>query len=146
MTYYHERLRVPWDWWLRATVGVVIVWWVFAVSTTLLFAAVMALVTSALMIAALGSYGSIELTVTADTFVAGQATIEREFCAKAQVVDADDFRWRTGPGADARAHLVIRPYLQQGVLVEIDDPADPTPYWLVSSRNPHGLAAALRTT
>lgn len=136
---------MPWDWWLRASVGVVIVWWVFAVSTTLMFAAAAALLTTALMIGALGSYGSAELRVTAETFTAGQATIEREFCSKARIVGAEDFRWQTGPGADARAHLVTRPYLTQGVLVEIDDPADPTPYWLVSSRNPHGLAAALRT-
>ena len=39
-------------------------------------------------------------------------------------------------------HLV-RPYVRRGVLVRVTDPDDPTPYWLVSSRHPRTLAAAL---
>ena len=31
----------------------------------------------------------------------------------------------------------------QGVIVEITDPQDPTPYWLLSSSSPQRLAAAL---
>ena len=45
--------------------------------------------------------------------------------------------------ADARAYLLLRPYLRASVRVGIDDPADPTPYWLVSTRRPERLAAAL---
>ena len=48
-----------------------------------------------------------------------------------------------GPDADARAFLVIRPYLTRAVRVPVTDPADPTPYWLVGSRHPDALAAAL---
>ncbi len=48
-----------------------------------------------------------------------------------------------GPGADARAFLVIRPYLKRAVRVPVTDPADPTPYWLVGSRHPDALAEAL---
>ena len=40
----------------------------------------------------------------------------------------------------------LRPYLSRAVRIGIDDPADPTPYWLVSSRRPDRLAAALRGT
>ena len=29
------------------------------------------------------------------------------------------------------------------VIVVLDDPLDPTPYWLISTRDPEGLAAAL---
>jgi hypothetical protein len=31
------------------------------------------------------------------------------------------------------------------VLLVLDDPDDPTPYWLVSSRHPDRVLAALRT-
>ena len=48
-----------------------------------------------------------------------------------------------GPEADARAFLLLRPYLKRAVRVEITDPADPAPYWLVSSRRPDELAGAL---
>ena len=48
-----------------------------------------------------------------------------------------------GVDADARAYLLLRPYLKRAVRVEITDPADPTPYWLVSTRHPDRLAAAV---
>jgi hypothetical protein len=38
---------------------------------------------------------------------------------------------------------MLRPYLSRAVRVEIDDPADPAPYWLLSTRHPERLAAAL---
>ena len=47
-----------------------------------------------------------------------------------------------GVDADARAFLLLRPYLKRAVQVEIADPADPTPYWLVRTRHPDELAAA----
>jgi len=41
------------------------------------------------------------------------------------------------------AFLVIRPYLKSAVQVAVEDPADPTPYWLLSTRRPDRLVAAL---
>ncbi len=48
-----------------------------------------------------------------------------------------------GVDADARAFLVTRPYLKRSVLVPVLDPDDRTPYWLISTRHPDRLAAAL---
>ena len=45
-----------------------------------------------------------------------------------------------GVDADARAYLLLRPYLKRAVRVEITDPADPAPYWLVSTRHADALA------
>ncbi len=42
-----------------------------------------------------------------------------------------------------RAFLMLRPYLSRAVRVAITDPADPAPYWLISTRRPDDLAAAL---
>ena len=58
-------------------------------------------------------------------------------------LDADATRRLAGVEADARAYLLLRPYLKRAVRVEITDPADPAPYWLVSTRHPDELAAAL---
>ncbi len=44
---------------------------------------------------------------------------------------------------DARAWLLLRGWIPGVVRVRLDDPDDPTPYWLVSSRHPRRLAAAL---
>ena len=58
-------------------------------------------------------------------------------------LDRDAARELLGVGADVRAYLLMRPYLKQAVKVEITDPRDPTPYWVVASRHPRELAQAL---
>ena len=45
---------------------------------------------------------------------------------------------------DARAWLLVRGWIPGVARITLDDPTDPTPYWLVSTRDPEGLAAALR--
>src|ERR1700683_4108979 len=48
-----------------------------------------------------------------------------------------------GPRADPRAHLLIRPYLRKAVYVEVADADAPVPYWLLFTRRPAELAAAI---
>lgn len=48
-----------------------------------------------------------------------------------------------GPRLDARAWLVIRGWISSVVKVDVEDDGDPTPYWLVSTRHPKELVAAL---
>jgi len=78
-------------------------------------------------------------------FQAGRARIRREFLAGVEALDTEDMRAARGRRLDARAYLCIRGWLPRGVKVLLRDPADPTPYWLVSSRRPDALAAALRS-
>lgn len=53
-------------------------------------------------------------------------------------------RAELGGRLDARAHVLLRSWIATGVRVPLHDPADPTPYWLLSTRRPEELAAALR--
>lgn len=48
-----------------------------------------------------------------------------------------------GPHLDGRAFVVLQSSVPTAVKVELKDPADPTPYWLVSTRRPEELAAAI---
>jgi hypothetical protein len=41
------------------------------------------------------------------------------------------------------AFVVQRPWVRGAVRIVLDDPDDPTPYWVVSSRRPAALVAAL---
>ena len=61
------------------------------------------------------------------------------------ITTADDMRAELGPRLDARAFVCLRAWARTGVKAGLDDPADPTPYWLVSTRRPIELAAALRS-
>lgn len=56
----------------------------------------------------------------------------------------EEMRAALGPDLDARAYVCLRAWARTGVRVEVTDPTDPTPYWLLSTRRPDELAAALR--
>ncbi|MDR5700406.1 DUF3093 domain-containing protein [Agromyces aerolatus] len=74
---------------------------------------------------------------------AGRADIGLEHVGEAvPAVDAAA-RVELGTGLDARAFLVIRGWIRPVVRIPVVDPADPTPYWLVSSRRPNEMAAAI---
>jgi hypothetical protein len=40
--------------------------------------------------------------------------------------------------------MVLRPYVKTAVEITLADPDDPVPYWLVSTRHPQRLAAAMQ--
>ena len=140
---YAERLTVPLRWWVQGTMLVATFWLAFVVSTP---AVVAWSATAVLLLAMTGlflSYGAARVDVADGWLQAGRARISGEFLAGAEPLDPDATRRVAGPEANARAYLLLRPYLKRAVKVEITDPADPTPYWLVSTRHPAKLAAAL---
>jgi hypothetical protein len=95
------------------------------------------------LVAALAFIGSARVGVAGGSLHAGRAQIGLEYLGTAEPLDAEATRLAMGVGADARAFLVMRPYLKRAVQVPITDPADPTPYWLLGSRHPEALAAAI---
>ncbi|MDR7273508.1 DUF3093 domain-containing protein [Catenuloplanes atrovinosus] len=58
-------------------------------------------------------------------------------------LDAEGRREILGVAADPLAFVVQRPWISGAVQVLLDDPADPTPYWVVSTRHPVALAQAV---
>jgi hypothetical protein len=74
---------------------------------------------------------------------AGDAHIPGTLLRAPRALDPAAARHALGPGLDARTHLVLRGWVRTGVLVEVTDPADPTPAWFVSTRHPAELVAAL---
>lgn len=75
---------------------------------------------------------------------AGRARIPVDLLGRVAVVEAAQMTALRGRDADPRAYLCQRGWIGQGVVVEIADPADAVPYWLVSSRTPRQLAEAIR--
>ena len=136
---------MPLRWWVQATMLLATFWLAFAVAMPLWAAW---LVTGLLAVVCYGTFltlGSAKVEVDGDELRAGGAHIPLGFVSKADPLDAEQARRVHGVDADARAFLVTRPYLKRAVRVWINDPADPTPYWLLSTRHPHDLAAALGT-
>nr|WP_297423181.1 DUF3093 domain-containing protein [uncultured Actinotalea sp.] len=74
---------------------------------------------------------------------AGRARIPVELLGSGRVLDRVEARAVLGPGSDARLFACYRSWLPGAVLLEVVDPQDPTPAWLVSSRSPGRLLAAV---
>ena len=140
---YDERLGVPLRWWVQGTMLVASLWLAVIVALPEALAWTVTAFAAALTAALLAGYGSARITVGDGELRVGRAHVEAHHLGAAVPLDAEATRRRAGTGADARAYLLLRPYLKQAVQVEITDPADPTPYWLVSTRHPDALAAAV---
>jgi hypothetical protein len=82
--------------------------------------------------------------VSSETFTAGRARVPLTFVGTVEELDPTTMRQARGTGLNARAYLCIRGWLPAGVKVVLNDPEDPTPYWIVSSRRPDALAGAVR--
>lgn len=139
-----ETLRAPVSWWVTGGVLVTAVWLVLAVATPTWAALLGAAVAAALVAVALWRFGSVRVGVRDGEMVAGRAHVPLRHCGPVTALDADQARRLRGPDADANAFLLLRPYVSTAVLIDIADPADPTPYWLVSVRDPQRLADAAR--
>jgi hypothetical protein len=144
-TTYAERLHVPLRWWAQATMAMAAVWLAFFVSTPEWIAWAATGVLLAAVFGLLVWIGSSRIEVRDGLLYAGPARIELRHLGDVEALDKEATRRVHGVDADARAFLHTRPYISRAVRIAIDDPADPTPYWLVSTRHPRTLAAALNT-
>jgi hypothetical protein len=141
---YDERLGVPLRWWVQGTMLVATFWLAFVVAAP----AVVAWAATAVLLLLMGGlflgYGAPRIEVGDGWLRAGRARIAGEFVGEVVPLDAADTRRVAGRDADVRAHLLLRPYLKRSVRVAVRDDRDPTPYWLLSTRDPDRLAAAIR--
>ncbi|WP_298457005.1 DUF3093 domain-containing protein [uncultured Cellulomonas sp.] len=81
--------------------------------------------------------------VTDGELWAGSAHLPLAVVGEVTALDREATRAELGPRLDARAHVCLRAWARTAVRVELLDPQDPTPYWLVSTRHPAELAAAV---
>jgi hypothetical protein len=141
--YYSERLWVPASWWV---IGMFFA--VSFVSAVGLYAgpivsAAASLVTAGCVAAALVAYGNYRIQVDADGLHAGRAVLDWASTGDAVALDREATGVRLGTGADPSGWLAIRGYVHEAVEVTLTDPDDPHPYWLVSTRRPAELVAAI---
>ncbi|WP_125610949.1 DUF3093 domain-containing protein [Specibacter cremeus] len=85
------------------------------------------------------------IKVTRESLQVGRAHIERSFVGDVTAYRDAEAMAQRGPRLNGLAFLCLRGWIQHVVRIEITDPADPTPYWLASSRRPEQLAKALRS-
>ncbi|MGC5029713.1 DUF3093 domain-containing protein [Micromonospora sp. DT229] len=140
---YAERLSLPWWLWLAglAATGLLAVeLWMGATGVRAWLPFVVLLPAA---VAALTWLGRIRIAVTDGEFRVDDARLPAQFVAEVIALDADGRREVLGVGADPLAFVVQRPWISSAVQVVLDDPNDPTPFWVVSTRHPVALAEAL---
>jgi hypothetical protein len=140
---YRERLWVPWWWWplafgvvglLAAEIGLgdpgLKTWLPYAIL---------------LPATALGLWrlGRIVVGVAGDELCVDDARLPVRYIRAVAPLTADQRRDLLGVQADPEAFVVQRPWVGPAIRIDLDDPADPTPYWVVSTRQPDRLAAAI---
>jgi hypothetical protein len=139
---YRERLTPPWWGWLLAplwasTLGIA---YGYAIDATVGWMVGLGLMSVALF--AIWRMSAV-VELTGGTLRAGRATLPSTVMKSATPLDAAAARRKRGTEADPRAFVLLRGWVSRAVIVELDDPVDPTPYWYVSTRRPEVLAAAI---
>ncbi|MFS8202405.1 DUF3093 domain-containing protein [Streptomyces sp. CWNU-52B] len=139
---YEERLTAPRTWWLVCLlVGVSMALILLPFGTLPLLGGLVGGTAVSAVVAS--SYGSVRIRVVGGSLIAGDARIPVSALGEAHVLDPEEARaWRSFK-ADGRAHMLLRAYVPTALRVDITDPADPTPYVYLSTRDPERLAAAL---
>lgn len=140
---YRERWIVPVPWWAGALgLGVLVAAEVAGVTPGSRAVPFLVVLPITALLLSVGSRGSV--TVKAGVLHVPGARIPIARLDHGVVLDREAFRQQTGPMADARAFVVSRPWLHTAVRLMLDDPEDPTPYWVVGTRKPQELLTALR--
>ena len=83
------------------------------------------------------------IEVTDTHIIAGRARLPVQFAGVATGFSGDEATLERGRHLDARAWLLIRGWVASVVTIQVTDAHDPTPYWLVSTRHPAALVAAI---
>jgi len=147
-----ERLAAPWWWWpLGLALAAVAAsevglgapgprgWAPFAVLLPLTVLALLWISRLRLRLTGSGPDAVFEIDFRND-----RACLPLSAVREVVALDAQGRRELLGPDADPLAFVVLRPWVGTAVQIVLDDPDDPTPYWLVSTRRPVALAEALR--
>ena len=134
-----------------------LLWWVGALGLSVLLAAavhsgfggaravVPYVVVPVLVLGGLAMASRGRVRVVDDVLHVPGARIPLSFVGGSTPLDRAAVRQVMGPLAEPRAYVTTRPWLPGAVRLQIEDPEDDTPYWLVGTRDPARLAQVLQS-
>jgi hypothetical protein len=140
---YRERLLVPVSYWLLAVPVVVLLgaeaYFVVDGIIPILFISLLAVIAAVFLV----HWSIATVEVTGSVLRAGRDTLALSDAAEVVALDDRQSAVMRGPRADPSAHILLRPYLKRAVYIGLADPDAGVPYWLVATRRPEALAAAI---
>jgi Protein of unknown function (DUF3093) len=143
MRVYHERLRVPVSWWVLGMISVLMLGAGFLAGFDWEPALAVYGILTAGLAAILVGWGRLRTEVADGELRVGRDRLPLAQAGEVTALDQEQTRALRGPRADPAAYLMARPYLPRSVYIAVDDPAGHRPYWLIGTRRPEELAAAI---
>jgi Protein of unknown function (DUF3093) len=140
---FDERLRTPWWWYLAALFIGALLAGEFGVAdkALTLWLPFAILLPGSLII--VWSMGRNRVSVIGDELRVNEAHLPLDVIASGVALDATTLRRLVGRHGDPASFVAIRAWVGPGIQIILDDPDDPTPYWVISTRRPHELLEAL---
>jgi hypothetical protein len=96
------------------------------------------------IIVLLGVVNAPTIAISSTELKVGKAKIDRKFVSQAEIVPATESFVARGRGLDPRAYVRFQFGVKGLVKISLNDSNDPTPYWLVSTRNPELVVQRLK--
>jgi hypothetical protein len=85
-----------------------------------------------------------EITFDGNLLKIDKANIEIKYLGKVTVLDKTAMRLLRTRDADPAAYLAIKFWEPKGLRIDLNDPRDKTPYWLITSKRGEEIAALLK--
>lgn len=144
---YRERQWVPAYWWVLAAGLVALTTAQMALNRSIWWMIVPGILLTALAVWVLLWWSSTVIQVEQDEdgsrwLIAGQASLPSDVVSRSLAVPESAKRNAMGRQLDPAAFVVSHGWVREMVMLVLDDPEDPTPYWLLSSRDPAQLLRA----
>jgi hypothetical protein len=141
---YRETLRTPWWWYLVGLVVASLLAGEFRIAGLHLTIWIPFGTLLPLSVIIVWWLGRSRLEISGGEVRIRRAHLPLRYVSGSIALDARTLRRVVGREGDPAAFVSIRPWIGPGLQLWLDDPEDPTPYWVVSSRHPDRVIAALR--
>jgi hypothetical protein len=140
---FWERLYLPWWHWLLPLFAAGLL----AAEVDMGYPGVRAwlpyVITIPLTLLLLWRFSSAKVEVRDGELWAGEAHLPLRYAGETQIIPGRFKRQVLGPAFDPAAFALHRSWVGPMVWLQVTDENDPTPYWLVSTRRPEELVAAI---
>jgi hypothetical protein len=141
---YLEKLRTPWWWYLVAAFVASLLAAEFHIAGIDVSDWLPYVVLVPIAVGIVWAMSRARVEIRDDELSVRGAHLPLKYVSGAVALDANTLRRVVGREGDPAAFVSIRSWIGPGVQLWLDDPDDPTPYWVISTRRPDEVVRIIR--
>lgn len=139
------REVMRWPWWfslliLGLDLSIVIALWAGLGNS----AALIGLFSTVVISVFFYQFTSLTIQVDGEKLHVGRARIEKKYIGEVELLDRAQMQHFMRQGFNPRAFYAVRFWVKTGIKIDINDPRDPTPFWIASSKRAAEIARLLK--